>query len=389
MFSQHVARDASFCVECMRSSAKRGKARPRIAAHTLMAVACALLSFATTATASEIHVADSRLFVDGDSKTNVIDVRIIGSAYVIDDANSDMVAGAGCGNLNPRRVICGAVIQSVDVQAHDGNDLIGLWDVTVPARVDGGAGEDLIETGSARDELIGGDGADALVGAGGEDSLTGQKGDDLLEGGGGADTLTAGDGNDTLAGGNSTADVLDGGAGKDLLQAGTKGGGRLLGRDGDDVLVAHGGDNRLDPGAGSNLILGVNPASDSLQCTSKDRARTRKGRVVAGCSTVAPGVRVPIRWPPQPRAARAAVLPDMHPTISARPRVSGDATHFTVKVRSDHSGEKRVCIRFYDHAKRRVRRFTKTVRTRYGKTYSKPAIPSNSYYGRPYSGKCK
>jgi Ca2+-binding RTX toxin-like protein len=64
---------------------------------------------------------------------------------------------------------------------------------TLPARLEGGTGNDT---------LTGGNGADQLIGEGGNDSLNGRLGNDLMDGGTGTDTWTFE--------GTSAADVLDG-----------------------------------------------------------------------------------------------------------------------------------------------------------------------------------
>src|ERR1700734_233818 len=55
--------------------------------------------------------------------------------------------------------------------------------VTIPAYIDGGTGNDSITGGAGNDTLIGNDGNDTLRGYGGNDSLSGANGNDILDGG--------------------------------------------------------------------------------------------------------------------------------------------------------------------------------------------------------------
>ncbi len=103
--------------------------------------------------------------------------------------------------------------------------------------VNGGAGNDRIETGSGDDVLGGGDGRDILNagkgvdivygGAGvdrirasaGDDTIYGDEGNDILSPGGGHDTVYAGTGDDDifLRGRTGMADTIDGGDGTDTI----------------------------------------------------------------------------------------------------------------------------------------------------------------------------
>jgi hypothetical protein len=94
--------------------------------------------------------------------------------------------------------------------------------VDVPARIEGGAGADILVGGDDDDTLLGGDGPDRLLGGDGDDTLRGEAGNDRLDGNDGDDTLSGGDGFDRATGGNGldTADnttesafLADGGTG--------------------------------------------------------------------------------------------------------------------------------------------------------------------------------
>ena len=127
-------------------------------------------------------------------------------------------------------------VQSIDMTLCGGDDVANLGGansggcgvalITVPAVIDGGAGNDT---------LTGGGGNDRLTGGLGNDCLNGGRGNDFLLGGAGNDTLIGGDGNDVLSGGEG-CDNLSGGAGRDILIGG-RGSDSLNGVADDDILI--------------------------------------------------------------------------------------------------------------------------------------------------------
>jgi len=122
-------------------------------------------------------------------------------------------------------------VNRIHMELCDGNDhgviSNGWWTgLSIPAYMNGGAGNDL---------LIGGRGDDTIVAGSGNDAVFGYDGDDLLDGGSGLDFLSGGSGNDILLGG-SGCDWLSGGRGRDLLIGGW-GSDTLLGGRDDDILI--------------------------------------------------------------------------------------------------------------------------------------------------------
>lgn len=71
--------------------------------------------------------------------------------------------------------------------------------VTIPATLQGGAGNDKLIGGGGNDKLLGGPGDDTVIGRGGNDWLYGGSGEDRLVGGPGEDTCIGGPGPDTAA----------------------------------------------------------------------------------------------------------------------------------------------------------------------------------------------
>lgn len=110
-------------------------------------------------------------------------------------------------------------VVSFDFDLANGNDIVDLTPVTVPAVLHMGGGNDSVIGGLGDDQIFGGDGADTLQGRGGSDTLQGEAGNDSLVGGIAADSLVGGDGNDQLDGQNGT-DTLTGGTGSDIFVGG-------------------------------------------------------------------------------------------------------------------------------------------------------------------------
>ena len=140
------------------------------------------------------------------------------------------------------------------VEAGAGNDLICVGSQIEGTVIDAGPGNDRV-TGastlawcaqcSANDNVLGGPGADRISGGGGNDTLDGGTGADRLYGGKGADTITGGSGPDRLRGG-AGADDLAGHGGFD----------RMWGDRGNDSLMGGRGRDRISDGAGNDMLHG-------------------------------------------------------------------------------------------------------------------------------------
>ena len=145
--------------------------------------------------------------------------------------------------------------------------------------VDGGLGDDVIQTGDDNDLAFGGEGDDIIDGGFDDDTISGDAGDDTLIGGEGNDTILGGDGDDSIVGGiglpddpinipddgsgpfgpdlrpDNGRDLLDGGAGDDII-LGEDDDDTLLGGEGDDFLDGGIDDDSLEGGAGEDTLLG-------------------------------------------------------------------------------------------------------------------------------------
>jgi len=177
--------------------------------------------------------------------------RVVGFAGddVIHSGNGDDVVIAANGNDT--------------VHPGDGNDYVA-----------GGQGDDQIletETSTGNDRFFGGPGNDILEAGVGTDFLAGHEGDDIIRGGSENDSLFGHDGIDQLFGG-SARDFIYGGNGDDIID-GEFGLDRILGQDGNDtinggehndVILGGNGNDIIDGGAGNDRLIG-NLGNDTLR----------------------------------------------------------------------------------------------------------------------------
>ena len=167
--------------------------------------------------------------------------------------------------------------------------------------IEGGSGDDTLESGADSASLAGGAGNDTLLGSPEGESLLGQDGDDDIAAGGGNDSLAGGAGTDLLAGGPghdeaSYADAVtplrltigdgpnDGAAGEgDDIQADVE---DLIGGSGADVLIGTAEPNRLVGLGGADRLFGGDGADVLDGSTDRDRDRLDAGpgpdHVIAG-----------------------------------------------------------------------------------------------------------
>jgi Ca2+-binding RTX toxin-like protein len=99
----------------------------------------------------------------------------------------------------------------VRVEVGDGDDVVDLSALPLPATVLGGDGRDVIFGGAAADLLLGGAGDDTLFAGSGNDTLRGGDGNDYLNGGPGADEFFGDAGNDQVFAVDAVRDTIEGG----------------------------------------------------------------------------------------------------------------------------------------------------------------------------------
>jgi ELWxxDGT repeat protein len=99
-------------------------------------------------------------------------------------------------------------VTSLDVFGGSGNDRINLSGASLGARVDAGAGNDVVYGSQAADRINGRDGDDWLSGLGGNDTIYGQAGADKLFGGAGRDYLNDTAGSNVFRSGGSVDRIV-------------------------------------------------------------------------------------------------------------------------------------------------------------------------------------
>lgn len=156
---------------------------------------------------------------------------------------------------------------SLRLDGGEGDDRVTSDLAVIGARLQGGAGNDLLDSNNASDTLVGGDGLDTLNGRGGADWMLGGGGDDSISGGGGNDLITGDAGNDTLVG-NSGSDSLFGGDGDDSMRGSTE----------NDTLDGGAGFDRAVAVADANMVLN----DSSLSGEGADVLRDMEAGVLIG-----------------------------------------------------------------------------------------------------------
>jgi hypothetical protein len=244
--------------------------------------------------------------------------------------------------------------------------------------IQGGSGDDTLESGADAASLAGGAGNDTLVGSPEGESLLGQEGDDDIAAGGGNDSLGGGEGADLLSGGpghdeasyagavtplrlsigdgpndgapgegddiqadvedligGPRADVMVGSAGSNRL-VGLGGADRMFGGDGSDALLGAGDGDRLEAGPGPDSVIAGAKDRLLLDDGERDRADCRSSAPVIEADSrdtfkrCAPWVRLRSRSRPRPGRTVRIVL--ICPRLSAVPCRG----HFFVRMLPGH-----------------------------------------------------
>ncbi len=202
-----------------------------------------------------------------------------GVQFTVPDANAvpariDGGPGDDCGFVNLT-----GTIRDDEIDGGDGDDCLAA--LAGNDQLDAGAGDD--------DEVLGGPGNDTIdagPGNDGDSDLDGEGGDDIVDGGDGDDNVGGGPGVDTVRGGagadrvrgNAEGDDVLGGAGDDILLGGT-GADDVFGEAGDDILIAGdpGDADVLDGDEGLDRVdytdfAGDQPASITFDAQPNDGA---------------------------------------------------------------------------------------------------------------------
>lgn len=176
------------------------KSRVILSRRLLPLAAVLALAAPATAAASSVEVSGNTLHVTGSpgaSETFSVDPAYDASgafAVSVQGADIPLSAGPGCASdeMTGRTTCAPTGVTRILLDAGDGDDTVSI-NVSIPARVNAGAGDDTVNGGPAGDRLVGGDGNDQLHGNDGDDSISGDGGVDFPDGGPGNDRLYARD----------------------------------------------------------------------------------------------------------------------------------------------------------------------------------------------------
>lgn len=258
------------------------------------AIATGALALPTAATAATVSERDGVVMVvDAAAEANVLRLSPRGGLTVSETGSAPLLDGDAADACvpdaaQPGRTTCAGVTRVV-VRAGGGADVVTtLRTLTLPMRLEGGAGSDRLAAGSGNDTIHGGEGADAIAGGDGDDRLEGQAGNDTfipnqhrndggdyMEGAGGFDTITYAantsgvvlvDGTfvdadpaepEYLTLGDSVAvERYIGGSGPDRFEGTARDDWGFNSSGGRNVYIGNGGNDRITAGARADRLVG-------------------------------------------------------------------------------------------------------------------------------------
>jgi RTX calcium-binding nonapeptide repeat (4 copies) len=187
----------------------------------LVAAACmALLGVITDRAGAAVSVSldesnTLKVLSSGDRPT-VVAIRSSLFGVVTLSNGSQPSPGRGCTATGARETLCSGTVQRVLYVGGEGDDIVDVSNLSVPAVISGGGGNDAVFGSHGPNTMAGGPGADTLYGGATTDRLDGEAGDDLLRIGPGRDTAVAGAGDDILVYDTQVEAVLIGGSGENF-----------------------------------------------------------------------------------------------------------------------------------------------------------------------------
>ncbi len=250
---------------------------------------CLLSCLAALAGAGPAHAAFAQRvgpalrFTAAPRELNLVSVKLVGSSartavLRTTDANATVAPGDGCTQSPDEHTVdCPAAgVTQLSIATGDRDDE-ATNETRLSARLDGGAGDDVLTGGRGRDVLLGGPGDDTLAGGPGPDTFRGGPGrdavsyldlpdfiprrDPVVASIGGARNGTAREG-DRIA---RDVESVYGGAGNDRIHGGPTGG-TLLGNAGADRITGGPGVDAIAGGAGDDLIASRDRVRDFVGC---------------------------------------------------------------------------------------------------------------------------
>ena len=244
-------------------------------AHRRSVVLLALVSLLAApevASAGTVSAQDGRLdFTAGGGEANALRLAPAEGAVTVSDADS-LQAGDGCVAVDAVTARCDLTgIETAVVELGDGDDSVAADELTLPATLSGGAGDDRLAGGLGADRFEGGPGADTA-------DFTGKLDGTWLPAVRVAMPLPAGDEGDVVA---SDVERMEFGPGPDVVDDGpvartvrTGAGADHVGMTGDGSLFAGPGDDRVlsvDSVPGSPETIDCGPGADTVYTWGDDR----------------------------------------------------------------------------------------------------------------------
>ena len=211
----------------------------------LLAAALCALALPSSAFGAVVRVEAGVLIYEGGvNEGNSVTFDVAGANILVDEVAQTLTPGPGCvPGVDSTDALCPAAgITSTAVDLGDGQDGVTM-NVSLPASMAGGEGNDTLRGGPS------------------DDTLLGETGGDIITGGDGIDTVSYADKTESVtvdidgdAGddGNLTDD--DGFGGRDTVGAGVE---NIIGGRGGDVLNGDGADNVMTGGPGPDVMGGA------------------------------------------------------------------------------------------------------------------------------------
>ena len=153
-----------------------------------------------------------------------------------------------------------------DIETGNGNDLV--IDLSGDNVINVAGGDDSVSTGDGNDVVLAGSGNDEIGSGAGEDFVDGQSGDDSVNAGDGGDRVYGGSGADVIRGGRGD-DRIFGGAGDDILLGGA-GRDRMYGNEGTDLMIGGTGADRMFGQSGGDLLIAASTDYDNNDTALRD-----------------------------------------------------------------------------------------------------------------------
>lgn len=178
--------------------------------------------------------------------------------FTVDFSATTLVGGGGDDLIDVKNSTVGTGTDGLTTKLGSGDDTFFGTKVGENS-VEGGSGDDFIQTFAGDDSILAGDGADTVFSGQGDDFVFGGAGHDIIFGEQDEDTLNGGGGTDIVYGGTND-DLIFGGPDGDL------GDDTLIGGSGDDTVVASSGDNWIfgdgfrstNPGGTNSTFIDAN-----------------------------------------------------------------------------------------------------------------------------------